>query len=366
MAFPLYSGVDLPQNLSQANRALLFDKFYFWDRLGGLLRDQNKEDNLQRLKGSCGDRRQIEANMLRHCELVEALGGRYKVFRNTWHVAIGMGIDHPLENGMVWHPTLGTPYIPGSSVKGMVRAWCEEWEGWEKEKIEKIFGSASEKDQEANAGEYIFFDALPVSTVHLTSDVMTPHMGKWYEKGGEGRHNYENTPGDWHTPVPVTFLTVREIKPFFAVAMRPGTSGEYLDELMQSLEKALQWIGIGAKTAAGYGRFSIDENSTSNLKERIEEFQKEREEAKAILELSPFEMKMFELKKECGNDPFETALLKAIESGYFDEERCEALKYLKNYMIEQKVWVEVSKAKRPERDKKYNRTRKVMELLKEC
>jgi CRISPR-associated protein Cmr6 len=276
MRLPLYKGASLTIT-TETNRSLLFDKFYRWKELGALLKEQDKDKNLETLTGSCGNRKQIEKQAERMCDLLENLGGRYEVFRNTWHVAVGMGVDHPLENGLVWHPTLGTPYIPGSSVKGMVRAWCEQWEGWDVEKIEKVFGKATENETDAASGEYIFFDALPVAEVHLTSDVMTPHMGKWYEKGGDAKHDDENKPGDWHSPVPVFFLVVKEIKPLFAIAPRPGTDGKYLDTLMKALKNALQSIGIGAKTAAGYGRFEVAVGDTFH--KRGQDFaQRERKE----------------------------------------------------------------------------------------
>jgi CRISPR-associated protein Cmr6 len=38
-----------------------------------------------------------------------------------------LGNPHPVEKGFLWHPTLGTPSLPGSGVKGLVRAWVEAW-----------------------------------------------------------------------------------------------------------------------------------------------------------------------------------------------------------------------------------------------
>jgi CRISPR-associated protein Cmr6 len=33
-----------------------------------------------------------------------------------------------VENGFLWHPTLGVPYLPGAAVKGLVRAYVEHWD----------------------------------------------------------------------------------------------------------------------------------------------------------------------------------------------------------------------------------------------
>jgi len=57
--------------------------------------------------------------------MVSALGGEFAVFATDWHFVTGMGSSHPAENGFSWHPVLGTPYLPGAGVKGLLRAWME-------------------------------------------------------------------------------------------------------------------------------------------------------------------------------------------------------------------------------------------------
>ena len=95
-------------------------------------------------------------------------------------------------------------------------------------------------------------------------DVMTPHMGKWYEKGDAiGNDNFgQVAPSDWHSPVPVPFLVVRKgVKFQWAIAPRqsgePSTAArrqEAVKRALQELKNALEWVGAGAKTAVGYGR----------------------------------------------------------------------------------------------------------------
>ena len=65
----------------------------------------------------------LRESAVRMVRLVEAHGGRWRVFRTTSRFVTGLGRRHPVENGFAWHSTLGVPYLPGSSVKGMVRAW---------------------------------------------------------------------------------------------------------------------------------------------------------------------------------------------------------------------------------------------------
>jgi len=367
MALPLYKGAKLPPTGTNENKSLVFDKFYLWEKLGQALKDQDKEANLKRISGSAGDRTLLEKYTLQHCKLINALGGKFSIFENQWNVVFGMGIDHPLENGMVWHPILGVPYLAGSGVKGMVRAYCEIWKEWDTEKIERCFGKGANENDQGHAGAYIFFDALPIQPVSLTSDVMTPHMGKWYEEGGEEKHNYENIPGDWHTPVPVTFLAIKDIKLICGIARRSGQgSDDELEELMSTLSEALQWVGAGAKTAAGYGRFTENTKKAESIYQELIKEQQKQQEAEKLAAMSPADKKIYELIQNHPN-PNETSdvvIYNAIKNGELDDVKCEALRKLKIEMQNLKKWVETSK--KPEKDKKYKRTQEVMQMLKEC
>ncbi len=46
--------------------------------------------------------------------------------RSTAPVVTGMGMEHPLENGFAFLDPYGLPYLPGSSVKGVLRRAAEE------------------------------------------------------------------------------------------------------------------------------------------------------------------------------------------------------------------------------------------------
>ncbi len=130
---PLYDkvNVDKPWKQKQsAHAGLLFDKFpAFWennsgeyqfekaDFLNGFVRDFDKlsfPDNL--IKDACRRQR----------EMVEQLGGEIIILKNASRFVTGMGREHPLENGFTWHHTLGVPFLPGSSFKGILRAWYRE------------------------------------------------------------------------------------------------------------------------------------------------------------------------------------------------------------------------------------------------
>ena len=196
-----------------------------------------------------GDRALVEEAAARLDDLVKALKGQ--TFRRTtaWRFVTGLGRSHPVENGFAWHHILGTPYLPGSSLKGLARAYARDWEGLSAKDVERIFGPRPEAA--LTVGSIAFLDALPVAPVALEADVMTPHYGPWYQDG--------KPPGDWHSPTPIPFLTVAPDQTFlFAVLPRNPAKPECREDCKRALsllDRALETLGAGAKTAVGYGQF---------------------------------------------------------------------------------------------------------------
>jgi CRISPR-associated protein Cmr6 len=197
----------------------------------------------------------------------ERLPNYIRVLNVDWHFVTGMGLPHPIENGFLWHPTLGTPYLPGSSIKGLLRSWVEVWdEGSDKDaKLLRWFGSESQaaknSDKDNQTGNLIFFDAIPSEPPSLKVDIMTPHMGKWYESDSETTNYAEDSeaiPADWHDPNPIQFLVADQPVFQFAIAQRPNSLCQIeLKDVMDALQEALEWLGAGAKTAVGYGYGSL-------------------------------------------------------------------------------------------------------------
>lgn len=175
----------------------------------------------------------------------------------------GIGVAHPIENGFAWHRTLGTPYLPGSGVKGLTLAYARDWCDWEegvdkKDILREIFGTAIGDETKGQAkgeeekefeGAVVFLDAVPVEPPLLTAQILTPH--------GQG----SGAPQDGVDPKPHGFLAVK--RGTFRFVLLP-TRGPRCCRLQQCrlardwLKKALEQIGAGAKTKTGYGRF--DEN----------------------------------------------------------------------------------------------------------
>ena len=270
--------------------------------------------------------------------LEEALTHKgYKVRTFTgkvaWRLIVGLGLPSPLETGITLHHLYGFPYLPGSAIKGVTRAWklqgiadelgiprlnaehIAKWNGptpWKcleqllmspvpddsdnEERKEKLLDQIKKRWNELKdalgkselrdwrylssvpqlpdgneliqryiqdfshafgsteaKGEIVFLDAYPESLTTpegkpiLELDVMNPHYGKYYQG--------DEPPADWLSPVPVFFLTVRR-GTRFAVRLA-GRDPKLLDTVESWVKKALQEIGIGAKTRAGYGELVI-------------------------------------------------------------------------------------------------------------
>ena len=225
-----------------------------------------------------GDAEQLAGAADRTRHLIAALGGSCVVLETDAPLATGLGISHPVENGFTFHPTYGTPFLCGAAVKGMLRNWVTLWmevsDENRKATLERWFGMAAgdKSSEESKAGNLIFFDALPNKPVGLACDVLTPHMGGWYESGQSisGPNDYARTlPADWHNPVPSSFLVVgRGANFLFGIAPRNAADQQACTDAkaaMAELRKALDWTGIGAKTATGYGRF-IDREAQAALR----------------------------------------------------------------------------------------------------
>jgi CRISPR-associated protein Cmr6 len=203
----------------------------------------------------------------------------------------GLGNEHPLENGFAFLNPYGLPYLPGSGVKGVIRQASGEltsgdWgdtKGWTldetyllrngKEEIrlsllDVLFGRKNASGETDHVrGALSFWDVFPqIEGERLVVEVMTPHQGHYYQKGG--------TPHDSGSPNPITFLTVPPKSRFtFHVLcdlehlhrLAPSLAGgDRWKELVDAaFQHAFQWLGFGAKTSVGYGAFAAAVQSVS-------------------------------------------------------------------------------------------------------
>lgn len=168
----------------------------------------------------------------------------------TWRFVVGLGAAHVLETDITLHRIFGLPIIPASSLKGAARAYAQIVEGkaGSDGEFNTIFGTNEQ------AGEVTFLDAIPIGGLKFTLDIMNPHYPDYYRTEGT------QAPSDWQSPNPVPFLTVSETSYRFTIVARTEKGINYIDTARRWLWGALAELGIGAKTSADYGYWTIREN----------------------------------------------------------------------------------------------------------
>ncbi len=167
----------------------------------------------------------------------------------------------PLDISLAWDPVLNLPYIPASTVKGVVRSYLTmnnvTVEGLS---VDDLLGEA---ERLAHVGYIVFFDAYPVGCEKtlVEPDVITPHYSEVEERVDEASVK----------PKPIVFPTIAPgTTIYFPVAVNVNLAkrlkgegkiaklaeGNTVNEILEHVQRALE-IGIGAKTSLGYGRVKI-------------------------------------------------------------------------------------------------------------
>ncbi len=295
------------QSRRAQNPSLLFDRYApDWSEVEKV-RGDGREVTIKQLgleaiceAASRGDDGALAASRERWRKVAEAAYAQPFTLKTDWRLIAGLGRKGPLEAGFTFN-RYGFPILPGSSVKGVARAWAfyhvaemlgeSELNHLERKKgettlaaLERLLSEADPRQYEeclaeryrqsrpeaaaiaddfraifgttGAAGLAIFFDAIPTGRPKLQLDIMNPHFPDYYaDKNGTV------PPTDQQSPRPVYFLTVAEKSEFlFAVGWRRRPAGDAEAVRLQSrargwLIHGLTELGAGAKTSAGYGYF---------------------------------------------------------------------------------------------------------------
>jgi len=248
------------------NAGLIFDRFSpDWSDRSGLKESERSALKKRGLKAVADAAQKADSSLLsawnsRWEATVRAAHAEPLSLTTDWRLIAGLGRKGSLEVGFTFH-RCGFPILPGSSVKGIARAYAGLVEARLDSDPEfvSVFGRADgekEKTEEtARAGGAVFFDAIPTKLPKLELDVMNPHYPDYYSDPAK-----KTAPTDWQSPKPVFFLTVASATEFrFAVGWRGPVNGEVrrLRGLARDwLIAGLKNLGAGAKTSAGYGYFA--------------------------------------------------------------------------------------------------------------
>jgi CRISPR type III-B/RAMP module RAMP protein Cmr6 len=180
----------------------------------------------------------------------------------------GTGAGGIRDVGIELHGTYGVPVIPGSTLKGVAAAYAR-WAGVPDDAQALIFGCpstsagpvTSENADAARAGRQpgrprsvpgsvLFLDALPgPAGVTVAEHVLTPHARAYHAGRPAADRGERPPPAEYLNPVPIAFLVV-DGGTFTAHLVGPEAA---VTEAARLLAAAVDDIGVGAKTSAGYG-----------------------------------------------------------------------------------------------------------------
>ena len=120
----------------------------------------------------------------------------------------GLGSGHPTETGMILDRNIGIPYIPASSVKGVLRLAhainiADGRTEIPESELEKYFGTSDQKQKNKYRGQLVFLDAYPAEVPNLKVDIMNPHYSDYYS-------GKKDQPEETESPNPIKFLAVQQ------------------------------------------------------------------------------------------------------------------------------------------------------------
>ncbi len=168
--------------------------------------------------------------------------------RVSWRLVTGLGNPHPAGVNLAFDSTIGVPFLPGSTVKGLCRqaaAVLDEPES----AIDRLFGPEIVVAQDRTMrGQVAFFDAYPRRWPTLVVDLINCHHPDYY---GQSAIDQVKGPAETESPVPVTFLCIGEGTDF-VFPLAAASAGD-LQHIREILTSGLEILGIGGKTAVGYG-----------------------------------------------------------------------------------------------------------------
>lgn len=178
-----------------------------------------------------------------------------KTFVTLQPLAVGLGSSNVIEAGLALNHIYGTPYLPGSSLKGITSHYCSEIFGAADSDYrgpnpdsplepagriyEALFGKIAPEDEQ-EAGLLRFYDAwiLPESVNEcFLVDVMTPHHGN-----------------DFSDPAPINFLTVKGKFEIFIGCSDFESDRKWIEFSFSLVEEVLSSYGIGGKIRDGLGK----------------------------------------------------------------------------------------------------------------
>lgn len=233
--------------------------------------------------------RLIELLELQHQQRSQSGLFKKGIFTIQWRAKVG-SFPHPDVETIVsagepcgvWRPSQGRPedkrnvnenwellpvlplngYIPGASIRGLVRAWAKK----RPEVLSRMTELLGYQNNDTiSSGKIEFLDAWPNEPTKLTLDIVNPQQEFQVYHQGQGTPLSLYTLGNGKDYIPVT-VAIRGI---------PGRATDTdVTEVWGWVEQALNFYGVGSRTASGYGtlKSSSSINTSADPNHAIKQF----------------------------------------------------------------------------------------------
>lgn len=272
-------------------------------------------------------------------ELQDVLHVRQLRAKAASNVIHGLGAAHVRETALTIHGVYGIPYIPASSMKGIVRAWFIEafCNGDEAQLATHPVGSFVFGTQE-HSGIAQFYDVFLHSDLSLQPDILTTHYPEYYQGKRSATDDQKlNIVNFWTVSVreATVFVSLQKQLPnALQQAIAPKTSEQLAEAVANWTAQALTECGVGSKTSSGYGLFDDIEDVTATelhaVTARVEEERqraekKRQQEAEAAAKRAEEEQKQKALEAMTPEERLVAEITALDPSNEADQERSKDL-----------------------------------------
>jgi len=285
--------VNAADDVDVENRSLLYDKFIFHKKWPG--QGEDKEAHRISIEHLANSASLIESheicrthskNIMSMCR--DAYGDKCSTTIGILKGRLAINLDDGLIDnaGICLDRLHGSPYIPGAAVKGACRHAALDELNWASNKDKKelldifcaVFGAVEgnfKKNGDLEAfknigcpknltrkGSITFMHAYPINEANIVVDITNAHYSEYYDTRIPEDLAIEQTQ--------MIFFPAVEVGAQFAFCLILNNKNEHsraLDMAKRWLRTAITERGIGAKIAAGYGWFSIDEEKLREIEQ---------------------------------------------------------------------------------------------------
>lgn len=145
------------------------------------------------------------------------------------------------QNWQNWRELPLNGYVPGTSIRGIVRAWASQFPNLQV-RMRELLGYQTER--EIVSGKVEFLDAFPTEPTKVSLDIVNPQQDFQVFHQGQSKPLSLYTLGDGSN----------EAELLVAIRGIPGkATDEEVSEVWGWVQQALKANGIGSRTASGYG-----------------------------------------------------------------------------------------------------------------